>query len=105
MSEPISKEISKLEERIKTVYSEGKFNDTIELCNKTLEQDAGNNDAWNYKSLSYYELQEYNTALNCIDKFLQLNSKSADGYYTKFLILLALKRIDEAKACCHKAQS
>ena len=84
MSEPISKDISMLEERIKTVYSEGKFNDAIELCNKTLEQDAANNDAWNYKSLSYYELQEYNTALDCIDMFLQLNTKSADGIIQNF---------------------
>jgi tetratricopeptide (TPR) repeat protein len=91
------------DDEIRRLYSMSRFTDTIELCNDRLRANAEDRVGSNYKSLSYYGLKQYENALNCIESNFRKDSSFADGYYTKFLILLRMERTDEAKSCARKA--
>jgi tetratricopeptide (TPR) repeat protein len=68
------------------------YNDIIDNCNKALEIDPNNADAWNNKGWAMSLLRRYEEAIECLDKALEIDPNNADAWNNKGWILNELSK-------------
>jgi tetratricopeptide (TPR) repeat protein len=78
-------------------------NEISDKCNKAIELDPNNADAWNMKGWAQSNLGKYEEAIRCFDKAIELDPNNADAWYNKGATLYTTKRYDKAIECCNKA--
>lgn len=62
-------------ERAVSLYKQGQFREAIEEFQKVLVEFPDHPDSWKYVGLSYYQLKEYASAIEPLEKSLALKSK------------------------------
>jgi tetratricopeptide (TPR) repeat protein len=63
---------------------------------KALDIDVTNADAWNFKSLVYYERKVYGKALDCVDKAIDSDPTFGMAWYNRACYLSMLNQIPES---------
>lgn len=88
-----------------------KYRQAIESFDKALanidrvdEQDVFvHEEVWMHKAEAFEKLKEYENAIACLDKAINLSPRNSTHYSTKGAFLIFLERYDEAINCCNKA--
>ena len=81
----------------------GRYDEAIKCCNKALELNAQNADAWFNKGASLAMLGSFVAAIKCYDNALEINPKDWHSWANKGASLNMLGRYEEAKRCCSEA--
>ena len=81
----------------------GQFNDAIETCQKAIEINSDDHEAYNNLSLVYFNLKKFNEALKFSQKAVKLKFDYAEVYLNIAIILIKLNRLEEADTNCRKA--
>lgn len=81
------------------------FEECLKYQNKIKELDDASNkpEFWYVKGLAYCEIQEFDKALQCFDKDLDLNEPNFDTMYQKGIVYYFLKKNLEAVEWFNKA--
>ena len=82
------------------LFKQGQFELALEFYSKALEISPSNHIALSNRSLTFYKLERYDSALEEADKCIQANKSWAKGYIRKATALNALGRYKEAKEAC-----
>src|SRR5215813_2754363 len=62
-------------ERAVSLYKQGQFREAIAEFRKVLDEYPDHSDSWKYIGLSYYQLKEYKSAIQPLEKALELKRK------------------------------
>ena len=81
----------------------GRYEEAIACCDKALEIDPKNADAWINKGVALDHLERYEKTIWCWDKALEIDPMNALAWYNKSYVLDHLGRYEEAIECCDKA--
>ena len=68
-----------------------------------VEREEKSDNFWYKKAVRYWEFEDYEEAINCLDKDLSVHKKSYETYFLKGLILIQLENAAEAIECFNKA--
>jgi len=68
----------------------------MRIYDKALDIDVTNADAWNFKSLVYYERKIYGKALDCADKAIDSDPTFGMAWYNRACYLSMLNQIPES---------
>jgi len=72
------------------------YTESMRVYDKVLDVDVANADAWNLKSLIYYERKVYGKALDCIDKAIDSDPTFGMAWYNRSCYLSLLNQIPES---------
>tara|TARA_B110001454_G_scaffold27756_1_gene27110 strand:- start:1481 stop:2680 length:1200 start_codon:yes stop_codon:yes gene_type:complete len=72
------------------------YTESMRVYDKVLDVDVANADAWNLKSLIYYERKLYGKALDCIDKAIDSDPTFGMAWYNRSCYLSLLNQIPES---------
>jgi tetratricopeptide (TPR) repeat protein len=86
-----------------SLYSLGRFAESIECYDRALEITPQYADAWLNKGNSLVSLRRFGEAIKCYDKALRINPQYAVAWYNKGVSLKLLRRITEAVECYDRA--
>lgn len=106
---PPKREEDKFEESLRwghkghSLYSLGRYEESIACFDKVLEIDPRDALPWNSKGFSLYKLGRYEESIACFDKALEIDQRYADTWNNKGLSLISLGRYEEAIVCYDKA--
>ena len=78
------------------LYALGKYGDSIESLNKSLEIDNFNSWNWRFKALSLWKLGELPEAIRCFDQALKIDPDYYNALIEKGNIMFEIKNLDEA---------
>ena len=81
-------------------FKQGQFELALEFYSKALEISPSNHIALSNRSLTFFKLERYDSALEEADKCIQANKSWAKGYLRKAAALNALGKSKEAKEVC-----
>ena len=87
----------------KELYSAGKYEEVISLCNKVLEENPGNFDAWLNKLTTLIKLGNNTEADNCIKEMKEKAQADAASWIVGGRILVLLKEDDRGLELYNKA--
>src|SRR4030095_5098702 len=62
-------------ERAVSLYKQGQFREAIAEFRKVLDEAPDHSDSWKFIGLSYYQLKEYKSAIQPLEKALELKRK------------------------------
>ena len=93
-----------LMESIRTHYWQGTLHNHVEICNRVLDINPNNYEAWFWKGVGLSGEMRYKKALGAIDKAIENNSEFIDAWIEKGQILPLLGRFQEAFECLDKAE-
>jgi len=79
------------------LYSQGKYDDSLQAFDKAIEIDPGNADAWYNKGVVLYDQGKYNDSLQAFNRSIETNPLDADAWYNKGSALKALGRTTAAE--------
>ena len=72
------------------------YTESMRVYDKVLDIDVANADAWNLKSLVYYERKVYGKALDCADKAIDSDPTFGMAWYNRSCYLSLLNQISES---------
>jgi len=72
------------------------YTESMRAYDKVLDIDVANADAWNFKSLVYYERKVYGKALDCADKAIDSDPTFGMAWYNRACYLSMLNQIPES---------
>ena len=72
------------------------YTESMRAYDKVLDIDVTNADAWNFKSLVYYERKVYGKALDCADKAIDSDPTFGMAWYNRACYLSMLNQIPES---------
>ena len=72
------------------------YTESMRVYDKVLDVDVTNADAWNLKSLVYYERKVYGKALDCADKAIDSDPTFGMAWYNRSCYLSLLNQISES---------
>ena len=72
------------------------YTESMRAYDKVLDIDVTNADAWNLKSLVYYERKVYGKALDCVDKAIDSDPTFGMAWYNRACYLSMLNQITES---------
>lgn len=72
------------------------YTESMRAYDKVLDIDVTNADAWNFKSLVYYERKIYGKALDCADKAIDSDPTFGMAWYNRACYLSMLNQIPES---------
>ena len=72
------------------------YTESMRVYDKVLDVDVANADAWNLKSLVYYERKVYGKALDCADKAIDSDPTFGMAWYNRSCYLSLLNQIPES---------
>jgi tetratricopeptide (TPR) repeat protein len=72
------------------------YTESMRAYDKVLDIDVANADAWNFKSLVYYERKVYGKALDCVDKAIDSDPTFGMAWYNRACYLSMLNQIPES---------
>jgi len=72
------------------------YTESMRAYDKVLDVDVTNADAWNFKSLVYYERKVYGKALDCADKAIDSDPTFGMAWYNRACYLSMLNQIPES---------
>jgi len=72
------------------------YTESMRAYDKALDIDVTNADAWNFKSLVYYERKVYGKALDCADKAIDSDPTFGMAWYNRACYLSMLNQIPES---------
>ena len=72
------------------------YTESMRAYDKVLDIDVANADAWNFKSLVYYERKIYGKALDCADKAIDSDPTFGMAWYNRACYLSMLNQIPES---------
>ncbi len=78
------------------LYDDGKFNESIQAYDKSIQQDPLNEEAWNGKGMDLGSIGRYDEALRAFEKATEINSSYAEGWFNIGVILDMQGKIVEA---------
>ena len=81
-------------------FKQGQFEIALEFYTKALEISPSNHIALSNRSLAFYKLERYDSALDEANKCVKANKSWAKGYLRKAAALNALGKHEEAKGIC-----
>lgn len=81
----------------------GRIPETIEICEKIVKEDAAAIVAWNSLSIARRRSGEFEIALHCADRTVQINPRYAKGWSNRATILVQLGQFAEAIAAADRA--
>ena len=82
----------------KVTYTDtDELDEAIERCEKATELEPENPVAWYNMGILKYDLVEYEEAIRCYDKAIDINPKYCGAILNKAELLRILKKDDEAK--------
>src|SRR5215468_3073688 len=64
-------------ERAVSLYKQGQFREAIAEFRKVLEEAPDHPDRWKFMGLSYYQLKDYKSAIQPLEKALELKRKES----------------------------
>jgi tetratricopeptide (TPR) repeat protein len=87
-------------ERAVSLYKQGQFREAIAEFRKVLDEAPGHADSWKFIGLSYYQLKDYKSAIQPLEKALELkrneNRNDPDLYRALGQSNMLLKNYDQA---------
>ena len=89
--------------KLAELYECGKYDETINECNKILKKDKNNFNALAIKFSAQFELTKYTEALKTCDKLLELEPNNLVIIYAKATTLYKLNIYNEAIECMIKS--
>lgn len=84
-------------ERGMVLCNSKRYEEALQVCEKTLELDPKNYGAWYLKGIALDELGRYEEALQAYDKALELYPEYVDAWSDKVDVLFKLGRDEEAE--------
>jgi len=94
-----------LMESIKTHNRLGTICKHIEICNKVLEINPNNFEAWYWKGIILINEKQYKKAIDAIDKAIEKNSIFIDAWLNKGYVLALMGKFQEAFKCLDIAEN
>ena len=70
---------------------------TVEYCNKAIELEPNNADAWYYKGWALGNLARFDEEIECLDKVLELDPKYESAWFLKGVALYSFSRFHVKK--------
>ncbi len=92
-----------LVDEILSLNSMGRYDEALQLCNKSIEMDPNSSNAWGAKCTILLTLERYDEALQACDKTIELDPNLAAAWNNKGVALDNLDRYDEALQACNKS--
>lgn len=91
--------------KIKDLKKTKNFEDAIKYTEKIkgIEETKNQPDFWYKNGLAYSEIKEYEKALSCFEKDLNLNQPTFETFYQKGIIYFNFENYAEANECFNKA--
>ena len=68
---------------------------SISAYDRALEVDVNNAEAWNLKGLAYYKLKNYEKAIECCDKSVDIDPNEGMAWYNRACYLTLSGKVDE----------
>ena len=83
----------------------GKFEEALKAYDKAakIEEGKKKSDSWYEQATSFFEIGEYEKALECLENDLNFNQQSFETLFEKGAILFLSKKYPEALECFNKA--
>jgi tetratricopeptide (TPR) repeat protein len=86
-----------------TSIDEEDYTGRLDYYNKLLSKNKKNEDAWVGKGEALYNLAQYQRAVKCLEKALEIDANFEEAWYFRGLSLTELEDIQEALDCFDKA--
>lgn len=87
-----------------SLYSQGKYNESIQSFEKAINLDPKNADAWYNKGVVLYNQRKFYDSLEAFNRAIEANPLDADSWYNKGSALTALGRTASADDAFAKAR-
>ena len=83
----------------------GKFEEALKAFDKAanIEEGKKKSDSWYKQATSFYEIGDYEKAMECLENDIKFNEPSFQNLYEKGIILCISKKFPEALECLNKA--
>jgi tetratricopeptide (TPR) repeat protein len=87
----------------KEYYQKGLYEEAINCCDKALEINPQDVDAWGNRGISYAKLYRYNEAIECFAKIIEINPSNSKAWFAKGNALASMGKYEEAIKCFDEA--
>ncbi|MGK7885795.1 MAG: tetratricopeptide repeat protein [Crocosphaera sp.] len=88
-----------------TLQQQGKYEESLNCFQKTIELNDNFIPAWIYQGISLEKLQRYKAAILCYDEAIKINPNTADLWYNKGTIYCKIKQYHNALTCFEKVRT
>ncbi|MDD4652877.1 MAG: tetratricopeptide repeat protein [Methanothrix sp.] len=85
------------------LYSQGKYNNSLQAFDRAIDLDPGNADAWYNKGVVLYDQGRLDDSLQAFNRSIEIDPLDADAWYNKGSVLKELGRTSAAKDAFAKA--
>ncbi len=94
-----------LEQEVINLFNQGKYQVVIQRVKQLLSSFPKSSSLWSLMGASFIEVRQFNEAIECCKRSLQLNSKNPESFYNIGTASSALGKIDTAISNYNKAIS
>ncbi|CRF35450.1 hypothetical protein BRSU_2663 [Brachyspira suanatina] len=85
-----------LKTKIQNLIEEKHFEEAIKLCDEAIEKDDKDEYAYFLKSNCYFELEDYDIAIENLNKVTDLNPNNGNAYFSKGFFYSILKKYEKS---------